>query len=258
MQSFFSNKTYQVIIVITIALAGLALASYAYSSYYMTKSMYPMPMSISVNGEGEASAIPDVGQFSFSVTAEGADATTAQAASGTKINDLIAYLKEQGVEEKDIKTENYNMYPKYRYENTDCFGAWCPPGEEIPDGFEVSQTVAVKVRDTAKAGTLIAGVGEKGATNISGLSFTVDDETALKAEARSKAIADAKTKAEKIAADLGVEIVRVTSFYENEGYYGYGSAEPMMEKAMDASVAPNTPVGENTTNVSVSVSFEVK
>jgi uncharacterized protein YggE len=258
MQSFFNNKTNQVITAVTIALAGLALASYAYSSYHMTTSMYPMPMSISVNGEGEASAIPDVGQFSFSVTAEGADATAAQAASGTKINDLIAYLKEQGVEEKDIKTENYNMYPKYRYENKGCFGTWCPPTEEIPDGFEVSQTVAVKVRDTGKAGTLIAGVGEKGATNISGLTFTIDDETALKAEARSKAIADAKTKAEKIAADLGVEIVRITSFYENEGYYGYDSHAPMMEKAMDASVAPDTPVGENTTKVSVSVSFEVK
>jgi uncharacterized protein YggE len=130
----------------------------------------------------------------------------------------------------------------------------------VPDGFEASQTVVVKVRDTAKAGTLIAGVGEKGATNMSGLTFTVDDETAVKAEARSKAIADAKAKAEKIAADLGVEIVRVTSFYENEGYYGYGYGGPeaMMEKAADTNVAPSTPVGESTTEVSVSLSFEVK
>ena len=260
MQSFFTSKCHRVIAAIVLVLAGLAFASYAYSNYQMTKAMYPMPLSISVNGEGEASAIPDVGQFSFSVTATGVDAAAAQAASGTNINQLIAYLKEQGVEEKDIKTENYNLYPKFRYEGAACMGGWCPPGDEIPDGFEATQTISVKVRDTAKAGALIAGVGEKGATNISGLTFTIDDESVLKAEARSKAIADAKAKAEKIAADLGVELVRVTSFYENEGYYGYGygGAEPMMEKAMDASASPEAPVGENTTKVSVSLSFEVK
>lgn len=261
MEAFFNVKSNRTIAAIVLALAGAALAANAYGTYQMTKSSYPMPMNISVNGEGEVSAIPDVGQFSFSVTANGTEAAVAQEASATKINDIMAYLKEQGVEEKDIKTENYSMYPKYRYENAACFGGWCPPGREIPDGFEVSQTVAVKVRDTAKAGALIAGVGDKGATNISGLTFTIDDESKLKAEARTKAIADAKSRAEKIAADLGVEIVRVTSFYENEGFYGepygYGGGGDMMAKA-ESATAPSTPVGENTTKVSVSVSFEVK
>ncbi len=261
MESFFNNKVHRTITVAVIALAGVALAVYAYSNYQMARSMYPMPMNISVNGEGEVSAIPDVGQFSFSVTADGTEAAVAQEASAAKINVIMAYLKEQGVEEKDIKTENYSMYPKYRYESVGCMGGWCPGSNEVADGFEVSQTVAVKVRDTAKAGAFIAGVGDKGATNISGLTFTVDDETKLKTEARTKAIADAKTKAEQIAADLGVEIVRVTSFYENEGYYGepYGyGGDSMMAKAESAPVAAGTPMGENVTKVSVSVSFEVK
>ena len=262
MQSFFNSWCHRLILVGTIALAGVALASYAYSTYHMTKAMYPMPLNISVTGEGEASGIPDIGQFSFGVTGEGVDAAAAQASSAAKINDVIAYLKEQGVEEKDIKTENYNLYPKFRYENTPCLGGWCPGGQEIADGFEVSQMVSVKVRDTAKAGMLIAGVGEKGATNMSGLTFTIDDESALTTEARSKAIIDAKEKAEKIAADLGVDIVRVTSFYENEGYYGqpyaYGGDMMMESKAELAQVAPGTPVGENTTKVSVSLTFEVK
>lgn len=261
MQTFFNSKIHRVIAAITIALAGLAFASYAYSNFQMAKTMYPMPMNISVTGDGEVSAIPDVGQFSFSIVAQGAEATAAQEASGTKINDVITYLKEQGVEEKDIKTENYTMYPKFKYENNGCLGGWCPPSQEIPDGFEVSQTVAVKVRDTAKAGALIAGVGEKGATNISGLTFTVDDESKLKAEARSKAIADAKVKAEKIAADLGVEIVRATSFYESEGYYGapYGyGGEMMMDAKAESFEGPSTPMGENLTKIQVNVSFEVK
>lgn len=269
MEAFFNNKFYRAITAIVLALLGVALAVYAYGNYQMTKSSYPMPMNISINGEGEVSAIPDVGQFSFSVTADGADATLAQAASATKINDIMIYLKEQGVEEKDIKTENYNMFPKFRFEEQSCFEdlgtrslsrTTCLPGQEIPDGFEVSQTIAVKVRDTAKAGALIAGVGNKGATNISGLTFTVDDTTKLKGEARTKAIADAKDKAEKIAAELGVKIVRVTSFYENEGYYGepygYGGGD-MMAKS-EALDAPSTPVGESTIKASVSVSFEVE
>lgn len=261
MGNFFQHRHNRVLGSVVLVLVAVALFSYAVMNMKMTENMYPMPMNISVNGEGEVSAIPDIGQFSFSVMAEGAEAAAAQEASATKINDIMAYLKEQGVEEKDIKTENYNMYPKYRYEGAGCMGGWCPPGKEIPDGFEVSQTIAVKVRDTAKAGTLIAGVGDKGATNISGLTFTVDDETKLKAEARTKAIADAKSKADKVAADLGVEIVRVTSFYENEGYYGepYGyGGEMMMAKDESAPMAPGTPMGENVTKVSVSVSFEVK
>jgi uncharacterized protein len=261
MQAFFNAKCHRMVTAIVIGLIGLAAASYAYSNYQMARTMYPMPMNISVTGEGEVSAIPDVGQFSFSVMADGAEVAAAQEASGAKINDIMAYLKEQGVEEKDIKTENYNLYPKYRYEGGACMGGWCPPGKEIADGFEVSQTVSVKVRDTAKAGALIAGVGDKGATNISGLSFTIDDESKLKEEARSKAIADAKTKAEKIAADLGVEIVRVTSFYESEGYYpspyGYGG-EMMMDAKAESFNGPSTPMGENTTKVQVNLSYEVK
>jgi uncharacterized protein YggE len=94
-------------------------------------------------------AVPDVGQFSFSVMAEGPDATVAQEKSGVKINDIVKYLKEQGIEEKDIKTLGYNLSPKWRYEEKPCpFGSYCPPGEQIQDGFEVSQTIYSKKFET--------------------------------------------------------------------------------------------------------------
>jgi uncharacterized protein len=260
MQGFFNEKHNRVLATAVLVMAGLALASYAFLNVQMVKNSYPMPTNISVTGEGEATAIPDVGQFSFTVAADAPTAAEAQEKSGTKINDILAYLKEQGVEEKDVKTRDYNLYPRYKYENSGCLGGWCPPGEQVADGFDVSQTVEVKVRDTAKSGALIAGVGEKGATNISGLTFTVDDTDAVKSEARTDAIADAKTKAEKIASDLGVEIVRMTSFYEMEGYY---DPSPYMAKEMDmaegsAFGGANMPVGENTTKVQVSVSYEVR
>ncbi|MEN9920956.1 MAG: hypothetical protein RL538_849 [Candidatus Parcubacteria bacterium] len=261
MEPFFSQTYNRVLASAVLAMAVLALASYAILNLKMADSSYPMPTNISVMGEGEVTAVPNVGQFSFSVIAEGATAPEAQEASGTKINDILAYLKEQGIEEKDIKTRDYNLYPRYRYEERVCaFGTYCPPGEQVADGFDVSQTVEVKVRDTAKAGGLIAGVGEKGATNISGLSFIVDDTSGLKSEAREKAIADAKTKAEKLAADLGVKLVRMTSYYENESYY----PEPYYAKAeMAADMGggfggAEMPVGESSTKVQVNISYEVR
>jgi uncharacterized protein YggE len=261
MPGFFNEKHNRVLGTIVLITAGLALLSYAFLNMQMVKNSYPMPTNISVNGEGEASAIPNVGQFSFSVAADGKTAAEAQEKSGTKINEILAYLKEQGVEEKDVKTRDYNLSPRYKYNERPCaFNSYCPPSEPVADGFDVSQTVEVKVRDTAKSGDLISGVGDKGATNMSGLAFTVDDTSAVKAEARTKAIADAKMKTEKIAADLGVEIVRITSFYEMEGYY---SPEPYMAKEMAMSEdadfgGANIPVGENTTKVQVSISYEVR
>ena len=260
MNSFFTEKYNRFLGSLGLLMAIIALGSYATLNFKQTESMYPMPANISVMGEGEASAVPNVGQFSFSVMADGDTAAAAQEASATKINDILAYLKEQGVEEKDVKTEGYYLNPKYRYDQTRCTFNYCPPSEPIPDGFEVSQTVAVKVRDTAKSGNLISGVGDKGATNISGLNFIVDDTNAVKAEARTKAIADAKQKAEKLAADLGVELVRMTGYYENEGYYPMPYAEKTMSMAEDGmgGQAANMPVGENTTKVQINISYEVK
>jgi uncharacterized protein len=243
--------------------AVVALGAYTYLTLKQAKYTHTGPIIISVVGTGEAVAVPDIAMFTFSVRAEADTAAEAQDESAESVNEILAYLKEQGIEDKDIKTLYYNLNPRYEYMETICnnFG-YCPPGERILRGYEVNQSIEVKVRDTAKAGELISGVGTRGATDVSGLQFTIDDEEAIKAEAREKAIADAKTKADQLAEDLGVRIVRMTSFWENQPYlpfdgYGYGGR---MESAVaqDASIAPNTPMGENTTTVQVNISYEVR
>ncbi|MBY0294197.1 SIMPL domain-containing protein, partial [Patescibacteria group bacterium] len=119
-----------------------------------------------------------------------------------------------------------------------------------------------KVRDTAKAGDLLAGVGGKGATEVSGLNFTFDNPDAVQDEARNEAIADAKEKAEVLAKQLGVSLVRVTAFNES----GSGYPRPMMYSAMDsygkagavAQVAPEISVGQNQVTNDVSVTYEIR
>jgi hypothetical protein len=180
------------------------------------------------------------------------------------MNAILAYLKDQSIADKDIKTQNYNLYPQYRYEERVCVAgnSYCPPGERVADGFEVSQTVSVKIRQTDTSGSIIAGVGERGATNISGLNFMIDDTDALKAEARALAIQDAQAKAGVLAEQLGVQIVRMTDYSENGGnYQPYYYKEQAMNSAMEESSdfeGADMPVGEDSTTVQVNITYEVK
>lgn len=220
---------------------------------------------INVSGYGEAVAVPDIATFTFSVVSEKSTVALAQDDVTAKANAITAYLEGAGVAERDIQTSNYSIYPQYDYQQSACSSnGICPPGRQVLRGYEVRQTTTIKVRDTAKAGDLLAGVGGKGATEVSGLNFTFDDPDQVQAEARDEAIADAKEKAEKLARSLGVRLVRVVSFSENGGgypapyysrdmAYGMGGAESAV-----AVKAPEISVGENKVTSNVNVTYEIR
>lgn len=265
MSTFFSKGYVQTLLTIILLGAIAALGAYAYYTYKAAGGVYTGQLNISVRGTGEILAKPDIGQFSFSVLAEGENAAEAQDASAEAVNAIIAYLTEAGVDEDDIKTQYYNLNPKYRYEERVCApNMYCPPGERVTDGYEVSQSIMVKVRDLDQSGELISGVGERGATNISNLQLTIDDESVLKAQAREQAITDAQEKAQELAEDLGVRLVRMTSYWEDEGPYypamGYGGEMMAMDASEEAMVrtAPSIPTGENTITSNVTISYEVR
>ncbi len=261
-QSFMSLWYVQALL--ALILVAVLTSLFAYTKLTLREAKYGQygMTSIMVRGEGEVMARPDIGAFSFSVTAEADDAASAQTQSAEKTNAILGYLEEAGVEEKDIKTSNYSLNPKYRYDTQVCAAnMYCPPGNPVIDGYTVTQTVEVKVRELDKAGDLISGAGERGATNISGLAFTVDDESNLKAEAREAAIADAKEKAQVLADELGVRLVRIMNYYEEEGYpmpYAAGYGGDAMMARSEAAVAPSLPTGESTTRSTVSITFEVR
>ncbi len=219
---------------------------------------------ISVSGEGEVFAVPDTATFSVTIQEKGKDVAAAQTVATKKNNDIVAYLKEAGVDEKDIQTADYNVNPQYEYSNGMCTSGYCQPGKQTLVGFEVTQTLTVKVKDTDKAGDLLSGVGSRGASSVSGLSFTIDDQDKLEADARDKAIADAKAKGEKLAASLGVSIVRVVGFSENSYQpYAYGRGGVTMDAvAMNESKAtppsPELPVGQNKITSNVNITYEIR
>lgn len=234
---------------------------------------------ISVSGHGESLAVPDIATFTFSVVSDKATVADAQTDATAKINAITDYLTSAGISKNDIQTSDYSVSPQYQYQNAVCpqpepltvtngaassgsSGAaiYCPPGKQTLTGYEVTQSTTVKVRDTSKAGDLLAGVGGKGATNVSGLNFTFDNPNAVQDDARSKAIADAKSKADTLAKELGVSLVRVVSFNENSGG---GYPVPMLYNAAGStdsvkSVAPDISVGQNKVTDDVSITYEIR
>jgi len=260
---FLNDKNYAIswtlgsITIFVFLLSILAIFVMAYVTSLFDRYDYA-ESTITVSGTGEVVAVPDVANFSFSVDITAESMELAQSESAKKSNEILDFIKEQGVEEKDIKTTGYNLNPKYEY--IPCRGFDCADSGQKLVGYQANQTVQVKVRETENAGNILAGVTSRGATNISGLQFAVDDTDALKEESRSLAVSDAKKQAEKLAKDLGVKLKDVISFNENGNgpfiYESYGG-EMMMDSAVSKAVAPNIAVGENTITTTVSVTYEI-
>ena len=254
-----------IVVVLAVLAFFLLVQSVAAIKGIDEKDGMPPTNAITVRGEGEAIATPDVATFSYTVRENNKDVAVAQKAMSDKANRAIDYLKEKGIAAKDIKTENYYTNPQYQYVQGACSGGICPPGRQVLTGYEVAQTVSVKVRDVSKAGDLLTGIAGLQIGEITSLSFTVDDKDVLRVEAKKQAIAKAKAEAEAIADALGVDLDGIVGFYEeypHERPYPYGGTamnESLSSvKAQDASVAPNLQTGEQKVTAIVSITYEIE
>lgn len=239
------------VIVLTVFLVAAALVMFQ-------RVRYPVPSSgtITVTGEGEVFAIPDVATFTYTVAAQGSDVASAQTKATETYNQTKTYLEKAGIKTTDIKTINYSVQPVYT--PTDGYFPNRPESEIVAE--EVRHLVEVKVRDNAQAGEILAGLGELGISEVSGLSFTIDDDSELANEAIQKAITDARMNAKKTAGSLGVRLGKITSFYVSD----YNQYYPMYEmKAADGLMAANeaapelTP-GEQKIQKQVEITFEIR
>lgn len=206
---------------------------------------------ISVSGEGKVVGIPDIATVDLGMVIERPTVAAAQRENTRVMNELISRVKAAGVEEKDIQTTSYNVYPVYD---------WVDNKQKLR-GYSVSQNVHVKVRNLDKVGDLVGMAGELGANQIGGIGFAVDDPEGLRQEARVKALENAKAKAEALARVAGVKLRRVVSFDESfsgpqppVAYYdrafGMGGAE--------ASAAPAVESGSSEIRATVTITYEIE
>jgi len=220
---------------------------------------------ISVSGDGEVFAAPDIANISFTVREESKKVSDAQDKVSIKIKAALAGVRKLSVADKDIKTENYSSYPKYEWQGgtVSCVGIDCPPyrpGKQVIMGYEVSQNVTVKVRNLESVNALVDGLATAGVTEMQGPNFAIDKEDDLKAQARKIAIEKARAKAEVLAGDLGVTLVRIVSFSEGQNYPMYGRAMAVgavMDKS-DSAPAPELPKGEQKITSNVTVTYEIR
>ncbi|MBI5071620.1 SIMPL domain-containing protein [Candidatus Falkowbacteria bacterium] len=251
--SWKNNKLFTILIVLVmIGLFGLlaTIVTNNLKSYRYIGKPTAERDTIAISGEGKVTAIPDIATIDVGLMTEKSDVKSAQLENTTKMNRLIANLKNLGVESKDIQTSYYNIYPQYDW----------PNGKQVLRGYQVSQGVTVKIRNLDKIGDILAAAGEGGANQVSGLSFNIDDPEALRQEARVKALENAKTKAEALAKVAGVGLGKIVSFseYASTPYSAYKSMEALGLGGGGAAPSPTVEAGSMDIVIDVTVSYEIK
>lgn len=211
----------------------------------------PAARSLSVNGIGQAYLTPDIAYIYIGVHTESDAASDAVSANSEKTAAVKNALLKAGVDEKDVSTTNFSIYPSQQYS---------PEGQVSGTIYMVDNTVYVTVRDLKNLGKLLDDVVAAGANSINSIQFDVADKTEAVKEARAKAVEDAKKQAQELADAAGVKLgeIQTISFYDNSPYPspmmygGKGGGGGMAESAVP--IAP----GQLTISVSVSVSYELK
>jgi uncharacterized protein len=207
---------------------------------------------ITVTGTAKISATPDVAVLNIGIINEGTTVNAAQKGVTDKMNAIIDSLKKDfQVEAKDIKTENYSVSPKYDW--TD--------GKQRIIGYTANQSVTVKVRNFDKTGNILAKATELGANTVSGPNFMIDDTEKVKADAREKAIAQAKAKAKLLADQVGIKLGRIVNFYEGGSETPnaiYGVSDMAFGAGEVKAVAPTIEPGSQDVQLTVSLSYEIQ
>lgn len=205
-----------------------------------------------VSGQGEAVAVPDVASLSLGVEARADTVAEAQAQASEAMDKVMQALKDNGVAEKDIQTQQLSIYPITRWIQDE--------DEEETIGYRVTNMVVAKIREVDKAGAIIDAVAKAGGdyTRVQGISFSVDDPAPYYEEARSKAMEDAKAKAEQLA-DLGGISLGKPTYISESSVYQPPTTRVYYEGEVPTPAPVETPIspGELKITVNVQVVYEI-
>ena len=199
-----------------------------------------------VSATGKVYATPDIAQLTLGVEAQAVTVAEAQSNANEAMNAVIAALKAKGVADADIQTQYFSIQQVTRYDKD--------KQEEVVVGYRVSNTVVAKLRAIDKVGSTIDSVAAAAGdlARVNGIQFSVDQPEKYYSQAREKAVADAKQKAEQMAALTGVTLQKPTLVTESQ----YNPAPPYpiaMDKVMAAGAVPSTPISAGETDIIVNV-----
>lgn len=235
------------IMMVAVIVAGVAGAYFRWMGALPISVTQTQKMStFDVSGEGKVVVVPDQAEMSMGVQKSGSSIADVQKQVNTTIKQLTDQLKGLGIDEKDIKTTSYSVYPDYM------------PGKT--GQYNVSAQVSVKTGDFAVASKVLDLAGTLGLNQVGGISFSLSDDLRDKTtkEARSQAIEAAQKKASELAGLSGMRLGRIVNVQEGE----IAQPRPLMYgaqgKSLDAGVVAPTQVepGTNEVNVSVTLSYE--
>ncbi len=207
--------------------------------------------SITVSGEGKVIGVPDVAEISIGYTIEKKTVAAAQKDNTEKMNAFVKTLKADfAIDDKDLQTSGYSISPRYD---------WLE-GKQVLRGYEVSQSLQLKIRDLDKISPVLDAAGQAGLNQIGSLAFAIDEPENIEQEAREKAIRAAKEKAEALAAVAGVKLGRIISFSESGNqpspYYPKSYAA-MDEAAGMGGAAPEIEAGSTEVVITATVEYEI-
>ncbi len=234
-----------------LALPFVLAAVLGASASVATAQDKPLPPRIIVSGEGEATVAPDLALLSLSVMREAVTAREALDGNNKAMTEVIAALKEMGIADRDLQTAGIQVNPRYDY-------------VERPDrtqeaklaGYQVTNTVSVRIRDLAKSGEIIDRAVSLGVNQGGGLTFSNENPKSVLSEARKLAVQDAVDKAKVLAEAAGVTLGRVTEISDT---IVQAVPMPITAKAFDRQELQSVPVqaGENAYRVQVNMTFEL-
>jgi uncharacterized protein YggE len=197
---------------------------------------------ITVVGTGKVRGTPDVADLVIGVSGRGATATDVLARIGDRAQQVIASLHDAGVSDDDIQTADLSVQPVTNDQGD-------------VTGYEATNTVSARIRDLGKAGAIVDAAAAKAGDDIrvQGITFSIDDDSALLAAARTKATKRARAQAEQLASGAGVEVGEVRSITETT------TAVPLTYGADAAEKAAGTPImpGRETLTVQAEVVFTI-
>lgn len=242
-----------VVLVPVLSLVGCAAANPASASEFTAINVSSQQEGIWVTGTGEVKAAPDVAVVSLGVQAQAPTVAEAQEQARDAMDSVIATLKANDVADEDIQTTGFNIRQRTRWDTN--------RQEEEVTGYQVSNNVQVKIRQVSEAGIVLDELVAAGGDliRVQGIYFEVDDTSAYLDEARDKAVADAKARAEQLAELSGVNLGKPTYISEDSQTPVIYRAADMMAEEEAGMPAPTTPIepGETTITATVQIVYEI-